>query len=207
MTVIAFTMVMPHVGKRKATEDRARRLGGIYARHGASVKVANVISGGNAGCIALIRGYEDFRAASKAFEAISSDPESIEFWKEREVDPAADIVIARDIARRIYGKGKWDTHPVSLIRQYDLARNKVAEAINMLAEAETVVSKADVNVAGLLPVSSENMSSVSVSYQFRSIEHFGEALDTVGTSEEFQALVAKAAELGTLRSASMMVPL
>ena len=76
-----------------------------------------------------------------------------------------------------------------------------------LADAEKIVSKADVNVAGLLPVTSDNMSSVTVSYQFRSVEHFGEVVDTVGTSEEFQALVAKAAELGALRSAHMMVPL
>lgn len=207
MSVIAFTMVMPHAGKRQAAEGRARQLGGIFAKHGASVKVANVVSGRNAGCIALIRGYEDFRTASNAFEAIMSDPEHIEFWKGREANPAADIVIARDIVRRIYGKGKWETHPISLIRQYDLARNKVADAVKMLAEVEKVVSKADVNVGGLLPVTSENMSSMSVSYQFRSVEHFGEALDTVGMTEEFQALVAKAAELGTLRSASMMVPL
>jgi len=207
MTVIAFTLVMPHTGKRQATEDRARQLGGIYAKHGASVKLANVISGLNAGCIALIRGYENFRAASKTFEAISSDPEHIEFWKRREMDPAADIVIARDIVRRIYGKGKWETHPVSLIRRYDLARNKVTDAIELLAEAEKIVSKADVNVGGLLPVTSADMSNLSVSYQFRSVEHFGEAVDAVGTSEAFQALVAKAAELGTLRSAYMMVPL
>ncbi len=207
MTVIAITLAMPHTGKRQAAEDRARQLGGIYARHGASVKVANVVAGLNAGCIAVIRGYEDFRTASKALEAVSSDPEHIEFWREREANPSADIVIARDIVRSIYGEGKWETHPVSLIRQYDLARNKVEDAIKILAEGAKIVSEADVNVVGLLPVTSENMSSLSASYQFRSVEHLGEALDTVGTSEEFQALVAKAAELGTLRSSFMMVPL
>jgi hypothetical protein len=207
MTVIAITLAMPHIGKRQAAEDRARQLGAIYSRHGASVKVANVVSGLNAGCIAVIRGYEDFRTASKALEAISSDPEHIEFWREREVNPSADIVIARDIVRSIFGEGKWETHPVSLIRQYDLARNKVEDAIKILAEGAKIVSEADVNIVGLIPVTSENMSSLSASYQFRSVEHLGEALDTVSTNEEFQALVAKAAELGTLRSAFMMVPL
>ena len=207
MTVIAFTLAMPHTGKRQTAEERAHQLGRIYARHGASVKVANVVSGPNTGCIAVIRGYGNFRIAAKAFEAIGSDPEHTEFWRERDANPAADVVIGRDIARCIFGEGKWGTHPVSLIRQYDRARNKVEEAIELLAEGAKIVSEADVNVVGLLPVSSENMSSMSVSYQFHSVEHFGEALDTVGTSKEFQAVVAKAAELGTLRSAFMMVPL
>lgn len=207
MTVIAITLVMPHTGKRQTTEDRARQLGAIYARHGASVKVANVVSGPNAGGIAVLRGYADFRSGAKALAAVGSDPEYIEFWREREANPSADIVIARDIVRRIYGEGKWESHPVSFIRQYDLARNKVEDAIKILDEGAKIVAEADVNVIGLLPVSSDNMSSLSASYQFRSVEHFGEALDTVGTSAEFQVLVAKAAELGTLRSAFMMVPL
>lgn len=207
MTVIAVTLAMPHLGKRQTTEDRARKLGDIYARHGASVKVANVVSGPNAGGIALIRGYEDFRAASKAFLAIGADPEHAEFWKQRESDPSADIVIARDIVRSVYGEGKWDTHPVSLIRQYDLARDKVEDAIKILDEGAKIMAEADVNLVGLLPFSSDNMSSFSASYQFRSVEHLGEAVDTAGASEAFQAVIAKAAGLGTIRSAFMMVPL
>ena len=56
MTVIAITLAKPHMGKRPETENRARQLAGIYARHGASVKVTNIVSGPNAGCIGVIRG-------------------------------------------------------------------------------------------------------------------------------------------------------
>ena len=69
------------------------------------------------------------------------------------------------------------------------------------------MSKADVNFVGALPVTGENLSSMTLSYQFRSMEHWGEVLDTVGTSDDFQAIVAKAAEFGTLRSAFGMIPL
>jgi hypothetical protein len=207
MTVIAYTIVRPHAGKRPATESRARQLGGIYARHGASVKIASVVSGPNTGCIVLLRGYADFRTAAKAFQAINNDPAHGEFWREREANPAADIVIARDISRRIYGEGQWDTHPVSHIRQYDITRNNVAEALELLPEVSKILSKSDVNVAALVPITGENLSSMTVSYQFRSIDHWGEALDTVGTSDEFQAIVVKASEFGTLRSAFTMIPL
>lgn len=77
----------------------------------------------------------------------------------------------------------------------------------MLDEVAKLVAEAGTNVVGLVPVTGDNMSTLSVAYQFRSIEHFGEATDKVGTSAAFQALVAKAAGLGKLRSASLMVPL
>jgi hypothetical protein len=207
MAVIGYTLARPHVGKRPAAENRARQLGGIYARHGAAVKVANVVSGPNTGCIAILRGYADFRTASKAFQAINNDPAHAEFWREREANPHADVVVARDIVRSIYGEGQWDTHPVSLIRQYDITRDKVAEALKILPKVSKLMTKEDVNVVALLPVTGENLSTMAVSYQFRSVDHFGESVDTVGTSDAFQALVAQASKLGTLRSAFMMVPL
>jgi len=207
MTVIAYTLARPQHGKRPTAEDRARQLGGIYAKHGASVKFARVVSGPNTGCIALMRGYADFRTAVSAFQAINNDPAHDEFWREREANPAADILTGRDIFRTVFGEVKWDTHPVSHIRQYEISRVQVAEALKLLPDVATLMSKADVNVVGALPVTGENLSSMTLSYQFRSMEHWGEALDTVGTSDEFQALVAKAAELGTLRSAFAMIPL
>lgn len=207
MTVLALTLAKPHPGKRLMAENRARQLGGIYARHGASVKVASVVSGPNAGCVAVLRGYADFRTATKAFQSINNDPAHVEFWREREANPGADIVIARDIMRTVYGDSQWDTHPVSHIRQYEIARDKVADAMKLLPEASKLLSKADANVIALLPITGENLSSMTLSYQFRSIDHWAETLDTVGTSNDFQALVAKAAKFGTLRSAFAMMPL
>ena len=207
MSVIAITLAKPHAGKRPMAENRARQLGGIYARHGASVKVASVVSGPNTGCIALLRGYADFRTAVKAFQAVNNDPAHTEFWRERDSNPGANIVTARDIMRTVHGDNQWETHPVSHIRQYEIARDKVADAMKLLPQVSKLVSKADVNVVGLLPITGENLSSMTLSYQFRSIDHWAEALDGVGTSEDFQALVAKAAKFGTLRSAFTMVPL
>lgn len=207
MTVIAYTVARPHHGKRSMAENRARQLGEIYSNHGAQLKIANVVSGPNTGCIALLRGYADFRTAAKAFQAINNDPAHAEFWREREANPAADIVTGRDIIRTVYGEGQWDTHPMSHIRQYEMTRDKLAEALKLLPEVANLLSKAGVNVVGLLPITGENLSSMTISYQFQSIDHWAETLDTVGTSDEFQALVAKAAGFGTLRSAFMMIPL
>ncbi len=207
MAVVAYTLARPHPGKRPMAENRARQLGGIYSRHGAAVKVASIVSGPNSGCIMLVREYADFRTAVKAFHAINADPAHIEFWREREANPAAEIITARDILRTVYGEIQWVTHPVSQIRQYEISRDKVAKALKLLPEAEKIVSKADVKLVGALPVTGENLSSMTISYQFRSVEHWGEVLDTVGVSDAFQGLVAKAAEFATLRSAFTMIPI
>lgn len=79
--------------------------------------------------------------------------------------------------------------------------------LKLFPEIAKLVSKEDVNVAGLVPVTGENLSSLTVSYQFRSIDHWADALDSVGASDAFQALVAKANKFGTLRSAFTMIPL
>jgi hypothetical protein len=207
MTVIANTVARPHPGKNMMAQNRARQLAGIYARHGASVRVASVISGPNTGCVVISRAYPDFRAAAKAFNAINNDPVHVEFWREREANPGADIVIGRDIARTVHGELRWSTHAFSHIRVYEIARDKLADALKLLPDVSKLVSKADANVVALVPVTGENLSTMMVAYQFRSIDAWAEGLDTVGTSDEFQAIVNKAAKFGTLRSSFAMTPL
>lgn len=207
MTVVAHTLARPQSGKGQMAENRARQLAGIYARHGAAVKVSKIVSGPGTGCISMLRGYSDFRTAASAFQAINSDPAHVAFWQERGANPAADIVIGRDIMRTVFGEHQWRTHPVSQVRRYELPRNKLVDALKLFPEVAEVVSAAGVNVVGLLPITGENLSSLVLAYQFRSIDHWGEALDTVGTSEAFQAIVARAAEIGTLRASFTSVPL
>lgn len=84
---------------------------------------------------------------------------------------------------------------------------KLADALQLFPEVANLVSKADANVVGLVPVTGENLSTMAVSYQFRSVEHWAEGLDTVGMSDEFQAIVTKAAKFGALRSSFAMTSL
>ena len=207
MAIVAVTVAKPHAGKRSLLENRARQLAGIYARHGAKVKVAQIASGPNTGCIVVQRVYADFTAASKAFVASNNDPAHAEFLREREANPAGELLVGRNISRTFYGESRWDTHPVTLVRRYDLTRDKLAAASELLADVSKLAAEVDTNIVGLVPVTGDNMSSTTIAYQFRSIEHFGEATDKVGTSATFQALVAKAAGVGILRSAFLMVPL
>ena len=67
------------------------------------------------------------------------------------------------------------------------------------------MDKDEVNVRAILPVLSENMSRLSVNYQFKSLEHLGEVMDTSASSKEMQDLIEKANQFSTLEAASVMV--
>lgn len=207
MSVIAYTIVRPRDGKRAVVEDRSRRAGAIYAKHGSEVKVSRIVAGPLTECITVQRKYANFSAAAKAFSAIGSDADFAQLQSERQADPAGDFLVGREIIRTVYGDTSWDTHPISHLRVYEVSRDKLAGALALFPEVEKLVSASGVNVVGLVPITGENMSTLTIAYQAKSIEHWGEVLDTIGTSEEFQALIARAADFGTIRRSGVMVPL
>jgi len=206
MSVIAVTIVRPRDGKRAVVVDRVRRLGTIFSRLGAEVRLSSVIAGPLADCIAIQRRYPDFTTSVGTFKALGDDAEFTQWQEARDADPAGDLVVVRDIIRTVYGDTKWDTHPVSHLRIYEMSRDKLADALAMFPEVEQMTAPADVNVVGLVPIAGENMSSLTVAYQFKSVDHWAEQLDSLGTSEAFQALLARAAKLGSIRQSGVMVP-
>ena len=140
------------------------------------------------------------RSAAKAFQSITHDPANIEIWREIDANPGADVLIARDLTRTVHGELKWSTHPISHMRVYEIERDKLNDALKLMPDVTKLMTKAGVNVVAITPVTGENMNTLTISYQCRSIDHWGEVIDTVGTSADFQAIVAKAAKFGTLRT-------
>jgi len=207
MSVIAVTIVRPRDGKRAVVEDRVRRVGSIYERLGSEVKLSKIIAGPFAECITIQRRYADFTTATGTFKALGDDAEFAQLQEERDTDPAGDFVVVRDIIRTVHGDTKWGTHPVTHLRIYEMSRDKLADALAMFPEVEEITAPADVNVVGLMPITGDNMSSLTVAYQLKSVDHWAEVLDTIGTSEAFQALLARAGRLGAIRSSGVMVPL
>ncbi len=206
MSVIAYSIIRPHLGKRSIVEERVRKAGGIYERLGAKARVSKIVAGPFADCIVFQRKYSSFTEAGRAFVALATDDEAKQLQELRETDPAGDFVIGRDINRTIYGDVAWETHPISHLRIYEIGRDKLADALAMFPEVEKMTAPAGVNVVGLTPVTGDNMGSLTVTYQFKSVEHWAEQLDGMGTSEEFQAVVARAGQLGTLRMSGVMMP-
>ena len=87
-----------------------------------------------------------------------------------------------------------------------MKKNKTPIVMDMFEEVKEMCEKVDVNPTLLVPVTGENMSSVVIAYGATSLESSGKAFDQMGMTEEFQALVSKAAEVGELHSGWMTVP-
>ena len=99
MSVIAVTVVRPREGKSTLLKERVRRVGSIYERLGAEVRLSRIIAGPLTECVAIQRRYPDFTTATGTFKALGDDSEFAQWQEERDADPAGDPVIVRDIIR------------------------------------------------------------------------------------------------------------
>ena len=115
------------------------------------------------------------------------------------------MVLNRTVGRSIFGEAKWTSNPVSMLRRYSISRSDISKALAILEDIKPIMNKDEVNVRAILPVLSENMSRLSVNYQFKSLEHLGEVMDTSASSKEMQDLIENANQFSTLEAASVMV--
>jgi len=205
MSIVAANILRPFPGKRAVAEERLKKMAAVFERFGATAKTTNFIAGLHTECIGLMRSYPDMKTASSALVKLANDPEAQEIRNLRESDPAGEMIVSRMVGRSIFGEAKWATNPVSMLRRYSISRSNVSKALSILEGVKEIMDKDEVNVRAILPVLSDEMSSISVNYQFKSLEHLGEVMDTTASSAEMQALIEKANEFSTLKSASVMV--
>ena len=102
--------------------------------------------------------------------------------------------------RKVYGELD-DSYKFTLFRLYNMKRNKLSEALEMIPQVAKMGEKMNVNVTAWVPVTGENMSSVMVGYGSKTFKEVGQSFDSIGMSDEFQKIVSKAADLGHLESA------
>ena len=205
MSVVAANILRPFNGKRSVAEERLKKLGSVFERYGANVKTTNFVAGQYTECIGLLRSYPDFKTANAALVKAANDPEGQEIKSLRETDPAGEMVVSREVLRTIFGEAKWASNPVSGIRKYAISRADVSKAMPILEGVQKIMDKEEVNVRAFMPVLSSEMSRLGVSYQFKSLDHLGEVLDTTAAGSEMQSLIEEANTFSSLETASVMV--
>ena len=71
-------------------------------------------------------------------------------------------------------------------------------AIGMLEEIGALVKDEPVSIMAGIPVVASRMDTMTVVYSFADMHAFGEGVDRIGMSAEFQDIVTRADEIGTL---------
>jgi len=139
-------------------------------------------------------------AGAKAFTALVADPDGVKLRAESANDPASQWE-GPEIWRTVFGEPRLD-FPVMMQREYEIDRRNLKHAVAMLPEVQAL--QPDRPVIGVIPVVSSDMSRLMVGYYASSLVDLGEKIDRVGMSEAFQAIVARAAEFGTLKRARVI---
>ena len=205
MTVIATNTVRPHLGKAKLQLNNMLEVTKAFGDMGITARVSRVVFGQNAGCLVFSTFASNFVEAMANTQKVFSS----EMWAKVQMrlddNPASDIVMPLNLVRVAAGEMK-PTHRVINYRWYLMKKNKTPMVMDMFEEVKEMCEKVDVNPTLLVPVTGENMSSVVIAYGATSLEASGKAFDQMGMTEEFQALVSKAAEVGELHSGWMTVP-
>ena len=205
MTVIATNTVRPHLGKAKLQLNNMLEVTKAFGDMGITARVSRVVFGQNAGCLVFSTFASNFTEAMANTQKVFSS----EMWAKVQMrlddNPASDIVMPLNLVRVAAGEMK-PTHRVINYRWYLMKKNKTPIVMDMFEEVKEMCEKVDVNPTLLVPVTGENMSSVVIAYGATSLESSGKAFDQMGMTEEFQALVSKAAEVGELHSGWMTVP-
>jgi len=89
-------------------------------------------------------------------------------------------------------------------RQYQISRANLQEAIAMLPDAKAAFS-AGTGMTAVVPVFAPEMDRLVINYYMDSLPALGKELDENAMSPAFQNVVAKAAKLGTLTTARVLV--
>ena len=203
MKVISVREMSPSAGKETLMEERLRRASGVMARHGAASRIFKIGGGAGAGNYLMINMYNSFSEATTSFQKYSADPELAKLFMERAVNPAGDIM-GPDLYRSVYGDPPAKPAAILINRGYHVQRGKVKDMLAMAPELETLFKKVDVSIGVVMPVIAADHEMIGITYRFTSIDHMGSALDAMVENQDFQNLVTKANELGTLKMSRVL---
>ena len=205
MTVIATNTVRPHLGKAKLQLNNMLEVTKAFGDMGITARVSRVVFGQNAGCLVFSTFASNFAEAMANTQKVFSSDMWSKVQMRLDDNPASDIVMPLNLVRVAAGEMKT-SHRVMNFRWYNVKKDKSQTVMDMFDEVKTMCEKVDVNPVLLVPVTGDNMSSMVIAYGATSLEASGKAFDQMGMTEEFQALVSKAAEVGELHSGWMTVP-
>ena len=205
MTVIAITKFRPHAGKANLVLQNMRDVVSEFEKMGMTARLSKDMLGPDAGCLNFSSFYETFTDSMSGLEKVFSSDWWAKVQMRLDDNPSSDIVSPLNLIRTIAG-GMHPSHRFFMWRWYLIKRDKMPEVLELFPALEEMCGKVDIKPVLLAPVTGEPMSSMVIGYGAESMNHAGKAIDEMGMSEEYQAMVRKGAELGDLHRAWMSIP-
>mgnify|MGYP001161077029 FL=1 len=197
-------VLKPHSGKTELAKERLRKASKIMVNNGANaVDLTQVLGGYGAETLHLYAFFNSVEHAFQVSASLHNDKAWTDLMAEREAAPAADMT-GPELARVVAGEGNPD-HNAAMVREYILPRKNLAEAAALVSTVPDMLAGHDVTVTMWAPVIAEDMKRAQVVYSAPDMVVIGKAIDEVGMSTEFQEMLVKASNLGTLDRACGMV--
>jgi len=176
-----------------------------FDKMGMTARISRDMLGPDAGCLNFSSFHETFTDSMNGLEKVFSSDWWAKVQTRLDDNPSSDIVSPLNLIRTIAG-GMHPSHRFFMWRWYLIKRDKMPEVMELFPTLEDMCGKVDIKPVLLAPVTGEPMSSMVIGYGAESMNHAGKAIDEMGMSEEYQAMVRKGAELGDLHRAWMSIP-
>ena len=205
MTVIAITKFRPHAGKANLVLQNMRDVVAEFEKMGMTARISKDMLGPDAGCLNFSSFHETFTDSMSGLEKVFSSDWWAKVQMRLDDNPSSDIVTPLNLIRTIAG-GMHPSHRFFMWRWYLIKKDKMPEVMELFPALEEMCGKVDIKPVLLAPVTGELMSSMVIGYGAESMNHAGNAIDEMGMSEEYQAMVRKGAALGELHRAWMSIP-
>lgn len=201
MTVISRRIIVPVQGKAEAALKEAKSYVEQAGQAGVKTRLLKVIMGADAGNLEMFVRFENFQDGISGFQKIASSA-GVSSARVHLEGANVQSITGPYVYRTVFGEPT--AQPILVQRQYQVSRANLQAAIAMLPDAKAAFS-ATTGMSAVVPVFAPEMDVLAINYYMDSLNDLGKELDENAMSPAFQNVVAKAAQIGKLTSARVLM--
>lgn len=201
MTVISRRIIVPVQGKAEAALAQAKSYAEQAGQAGVQTRLVKVIMGADAGNLEMFVRFENFQDGISGFQKIAASS-GVSSTRAQLEGTNVQSISGPYVYRTVFGE--LTAQPILVQRQYQVSRANLQAAIAMLPDAKAAFS-ATTGMSAVVPVFAPEMDILAINYYMDSLNDLGQELDQSAMSPAFQNVVAKAAQIGKLTSARVLM--
>lgn len=201
MTVISRRIIVPAQGKTDAAIAQAKALAEQASLTGTKTRLLKVIMGVDAGNLEMFVRFENFQDGIAGFQTLAASA-GVSNARAQLEGSNVQSISGPYVYRTVFGEPS--AQPILVQRQYQLSRANLQAAIALMPEVKAAFSE-KTSVSAVIPVFAPEMDILAINYYMDSLSDLGKELDDSAMSPAFQNVVMKAAQIGKLTSARVLM--